>query len=103
VATGQFVIDGICHPYYFSEENLKGRFGCIFNDVLYAFHPLLNPPETALSKDEWQHDWHNEEVLQTMFLESDTDKARRALAESKSAMFRTIKRRGRQETVSGNG
>jgi hypothetical protein len=62
----------------------------------------LNPPETALSKDEWQHDWLNEEFLQTMFLESDTDN-RRALAESKSAMFRTIKRRGRQETVSGNG
>jgi len=35
------VIDGICHPYNFSEENLKGRFERIFNDVLYAFHPLL--------------------------------------------------------------
>ena len=35
------MIDGICHPYNFSEENLKGRFGRIFNDVLYAFHPLL--------------------------------------------------------------
>jgi hypothetical protein len=44
-----FVIDGICHPYNFSEENLRGRFGRIFNDVLYAFHPLLTPPETALS------------------------------------------------------
>ncbi len=31
---GQFVMDGICHPYNFSEENLKGRFGRIFNDVL---------------------------------------------------------------------
>ncbi len=70
-----FLIDGICHPYNFSEENLKGRFGRIFNGVLYAFHPLLNPPETALSKDEWQHDWQNDEFLETIFPESDTDMA----------------------------
>jgi hypothetical protein len=44
------VIDGICHPYNFSEENLNGRFGRIFDDILYAFHPLINPPETVLSK-----------------------------------------------------
>ena len=62
MASDQFVIDGICHPYNFSEENLKGRFGRIFNDML--------------------------------------DRARRALAESKSGMFRTIKRRG-LETVRG--
>lgn len=41
MAADQFVIDGVCHPYNFSEENLKGRFGRIFKDVLYAFHPLL--------------------------------------------------------------
>ena len=57
MATDQFVIDGICHPYNFSQENLNGRFGRIFNDVHYAFHPLNNPPETALSEDEWEHDW----------------------------------------------
>ena len=51
-------------------ENLNGRFGRIFNDVLYAFHPPLNPPETVLSKEEWQQDWQNDE-----FLESDTDMA----------------------------
>ena len=62
MASDQFVIDGICHPCSFSERNLKGRFGRIFNDML--------------------------------------DKARRTLAESKSAMFRTIKRRG-LETVRG--
>jgi hypothetical protein len=39
--------------------------------VLYAFHPLLNPPKTVLSTEEWQ----NDEFLETMFLESDTDMA----------------------------
>lgn len=68
MSTDQFVIDGICHPYNFSEENLKGRFGRIFNDVPYAFHPLLNPPETALLKDEWEHDWQNDEFLGATFL-----------------------------------
>ncbi len=73
MAADQFVIDGICHPYNFSEENLRGRFGRIFNNVLYAFHPLLTPPEVALSKDEWEHDWQNDEFMETMLLESDTD------------------------------
>ncbi len=44
MATDQFVIHGISHPYTFSQENPNGRFGRIFNDVLYAFHPLLNHP-----------------------------------------------------------
>jgi len=43
--------------------------------VPYAFHPLLNPPETVPSKDEWQHDWQNDEFLEPMFLESETDMA----------------------------
>ncbi len=73
MASDRFVIDGIAHPYNFSEENLNGRFGRIFNDILYAFHPLINPPETVLSKDEWQHDWQTDEFMETMFLESDTD------------------------------
>jgi hypothetical protein len=68
MSTDQFVIDGIYHPYNFSEENLKGLFGRIFNDVLDAFHPLLNLPETALSKDEWQHYTQNDKFLGTMFL-----------------------------------
>jgi hypothetical protein len=68
LATDHFVIDGICHPYNFSEENFKGLFGRIFNDVPYALHPLLNQPETVPSKDEWQHDWQNDEFLETMFL-----------------------------------
>ena len=28
-----------------------------------------------LSKEEWQHDWQNDQFLETMFLESDTDMA----------------------------
>ena len=75
MATDQFVIDGISHPYTFSQENPNGRFGRILNDVLYAFHPLLNPPETVLSKEEWQHEWQNYEFLETMLLEIDTDVA----------------------------
>jgi NAD(P)-dependent dehydrogenase (short-subunit alcohol dehydrogenase family) len=40
-----------CHRYNFSEENLKGRFGRIFNDVLYAFHPLLKNLGTPADVD----------------------------------------------------
>src|SRR5215213_3719978 len=73
MASDQFVIDGIFHPYNFSEVNLRGRFGRLFNDVLWAFHPLLTPPEVALSKDECGHDWQNDECRETMRLESDTN------------------------------
>jgi hypothetical protein len=70
-----FLIDGTCHPYNFSKENLVGRFGKGFADVLYSYHPNVNPPEFALSRDEWNRDWQAEEFIETMFLESDLDMA----------------------------
>ncbi len=69
----QFVIDGVCHPYNFSEENLRGRFERIFNDVLFSFYPPTDRPDTMLTKDEWQHNWQNDEFLESMLLESDMD------------------------------
>ena len=66
------VVDGICHPYNFSEENSRGRFERIFNGVLCAFYPLIQPPQPVLSKEEWQRDWQDDEFVETMFLESDT-------------------------------
>ncbi len=66
-----FVIDGICHPYDLPERGLRGCFGYIFNDVLYAFHPPINP--AVLSKEEWQHDRRNDEFVETMFLEGDAE------------------------------
>jgi predicted TIM-barrel fold metal-dependent hydrolase len=68
-----FVIDGVCHPYNFSPENEKGRFGQIFNDVLYSYHPAINPASVALSRRDWSRRWEPQEFLETMLLESDTD------------------------------
>lgn len=68
-----FVIDGVCHPYNFAHENLNGRFGRIFNDVMHSFHPLVNPPGRALSREEWERDWQPQEFIETMLLESWTD------------------------------
>jgi hypothetical protein len=68
-----FVIDGFWHPYEFPQENLRGRFGRVFNDVLYAFHPLIKPPEPMLNERERQHDWQDDEFVATMLLESDTE------------------------------
>lgn len=70
-----FTIDGTCHPYNFSPENLKGRFGQGFADVLYSYHPNVNPPEVALSREEWGRDWQAREFVDTMLLESDLDMA----------------------------
>jgi predicted TIM-barrel fold metal-dependent hydrolase len=68
-----FVIDGVCHPYNFSPENENGRFGKIFNDVLYSYHPAVNPPGVALSRQQWSRRWEAREFVETMLLESDTD------------------------------
>ena len=68
-----FVIDGVCHPYNFEPKNLNGRFGRIFNDVMHSFHPLVNPPGKAMTREEWESDWQPEEFIETMLLESWTD------------------------------
>jgi uncharacterized protein len=68
-----FTIDGVCHPYNFAKENLNGRFGRIFNDVMHSFHPLVNPPGRAMSRQEWERDWQPQEFIETMLLESWTD------------------------------
>ncbi|MEO1247617.1 MAG: amidohydrolase family protein [Pseudomonadota bacterium] len=68
-----FLIDGTCHPYNFSAANLEGRFGKAFADVLYSYHPGVNPPEFAMSREEWDRDWQADEFIETMFLESDLD------------------------------
>lgn len=68
-----FVIDGVCHPYNFSLPNLNGRFGRIFNDVMYSFHPLVNPSDAALTREAWEYDWPPQTFIETMLLESWTD------------------------------
>jgi predicted TIM-barrel fold metal-dependent hydrolase len=71
--TNAFVIDGVCHPYNFAPENQNGRFGEIFTDVLYSYHPAINPPGVALSRQDWSRRWESREFVETMLLESDTD------------------------------
>ena len=68
-----FVIDGVCHPYNFAPANLNGRFGRLFNDVMYSYHPAVNPANAFLSRQEWEHDWQPDEFIETMLLESETD------------------------------
>lgn len=69
----RFIIDGVCHPYNFSPGNLKGDFGRAFADVLYSYHPVVNPPGVALERHEWDYEWGPEEFMETMILESDVD------------------------------
>ena len=71
--TDPFVIDGVTHPYNFHPGNLRGRFGRMFADVMYSFYPAVNPPDIAVSRDQWHRDWDPEEFIETMLLESETD------------------------------
>ncbi len=81
------MIDGICHPYNFSEENLRGRFGCIFThrifgDVYAAVEARPGVKEVEVVPC-WTPVWTEERLNQ---------KARSALADSRYAMFRIVKR-----------
>lgn len=69
----RFVIDGVCHPYNFTKENQRGRFGKLFTDVMYSYYPLVNPPEIAMTREQWEREWQCDEFIDTMLLESDTD------------------------------
>lgn len=71
--TDLFVADAVCHPYNFAHENLRGRYGKMFADVMYAAHPIINPPDRQLSRAEWDRDWQVDEFIETMLLESETD------------------------------
>ena len=69
----RFIVDGVCHPYNFSPENQRGRFGKLFTDVMHSYYPLVNPPEIQFSREEWEREWQTDEFIDTMLLESDTD------------------------------
>ncbi len=77
-----FVIDGGCHPFNLAPENQRGALGKQFTDLLWHFHTLanppflpsiVNPPATALSREQWERNWQPEEFAETMLLESDTE------------------------------
>ena len=67
-----FVVDAVCHPYNFTPENLNGRYGQMFTDVMYSAYPLINPGH-RLTREEWERDWQPDEFIETMLLESPTD------------------------------
>lgn len=66
------IIDGVCHPYNFAPENIRGRFGQKFAEVMHSFHPNVNPPG-HLTTEEWYREWGVDEFIGTMLLESETD------------------------------
>ncbi|MET0233351.1 MAG: amidohydrolase family protein [Kibdelosporangium sp.] len=71
--TRPFVIDGVCHPYNLAPDNLRGEFGKAFADIVWSFHPLVNPPHNSLPRQVWDRDWQPREFIDTMLVESDTD------------------------------
>lgn len=70
-----FVADAVCHPYNFAPENQRGTYGKAFTDVMWSSHPIINPPEHQLTREQWERDWDIEQFVDTMFLESATDLA----------------------------
>ena len=36
------IIDGVSHAYQLNPENFRGRYGQIFADVMWSFHPVCS-------------------------------------------------------------
>jgi predicted TIM-barrel fold metal-dependent hydrolase len=68
-----FVLDGVSHAYQVNPENWRNRYGQIFSEVMWSFHPVCVPPEAQLTKEQWLRDWQAEDLAETVFLESETD------------------------------
>lgn len=66
------VIEGVSHAYQLHPENTRGRYGEIFSEVMWSFHPPTNGPH-ALTREQWIRDWQADEFMETVFLESHTD------------------------------
>jgi uncharacterized protein len=67
-----FVADAVAHPYNFTAENQRGRYGRAFTDVMWSAYPIINP-DRRLTREQWERDWGVDEFVETMLLESPTD------------------------------
>ncbi|MFA4928054.1 MAG: amidohydrolase family protein [Patulibacter sp.] len=67
------IVDAVCHPYNFTAENQRGRYGQMFTDVMWSAYPYINPPDQQMTREQWTRDWGTDEFIETMLLESETD------------------------------
>jgi hypothetical protein len=70
-----FVFDGVAHVFNFQKKNALGPPGEMFNNHLYAFHAALTPDgETVLPPEEFLREWTLDEIDETVYRQSDTDR-----------------------------
>jgi predicted TIM-barrel fold metal-dependent hydrolase len=71
---GKFVIDGVCHAFDMTDENLtEPKYAGLMRESIFGFQHLTMPPRYRLTRAELFEPQSAELVEATMFVESDTD------------------------------
>lgn len=68
-----FVIDPVVHAFNLSEDNVASRYGAQLHAMSYGLHSNFSPPEATIEHPFYMTDMPMQTLLDTMFLESQTD------------------------------
>ena len=68
-----FVIDPVVHAFNLDPSNVATRYGQQLHDMSYGLHAGFSPPEATIEQSAYMTDMPVKALLDTMFLESQTD------------------------------
>ncbi|MEM1102530.1 MAG: amidohydrolase family protein [Pseudomonadota bacterium] len=70
-----FVIDPVIHAFNLSRENIASRFGEQLYGMSYGLHANFSPPHATIEKEIYLTDMPIDVLIDTIFLETQTDLA----------------------------
>jgi predicted TIM-barrel fold metal-dependent hydrolase len=68
-----FVADPVIHAFNLAPSNVASRYGQQLHDMSYGLHAGFSPPEATIEREAYMSDMPVEALLDTVFLESQTD------------------------------
>jgi len=69
------VVDAVVHPYNLSAENAVGPIGGMVRHAFGGLHAVWNPPDVQVPPELYLTDQRLDDLVKTLFVESDTDLA----------------------------
>lgn len=69
------IVDAVVHPYNLAEDNANGPFGGMVRQAFGGLHAMWNRPEHQVPAELYLTDQRMDDLVRTLFVESDTDVA----------------------------